>query len=325
MEGMRYNILWADDDIASLCDDNVKVLFQQNNIELIATFENSGSLKTFIDETNERIDAIIVDANFPYKEFTSNKDRDTMGLQKIAQWIESYESKFACIVYTGRRDLVETEEGKMQFEYFFKNNLIVIKNAKNGIKNLIDKIKELVDRRNSVEWIIENQYSSAMKSSAMFDYLGEAKSKQLLLEILTKNHQNTLCDTENYFNRIRCEVLDNMNTMAGKLGIVPKGLSLNDFSRFLCKDDKLQYYYSNEDVLPDALKEVIRYVVRMTQDASHDSEQLALYLRKYIKGTNNTVLIRSICYAVIELIEWFIQYIKDHPNYEDNILNWNTK
>ena len=323
MENMKYNIVWADDEIFSICDKFTKNRFDKNAIDIIQCFTNAKSLKEYLDTTDERIDAVVVDANFPYEEFTSNQENSTIGLQKVAQWIENYDKKYPFIVYTGRKNLMDTEEGKALFEFFYENKRIVTKSGE-GISQLIAKIKELVDQRNTIEWVIENQYSSAMKSAAMFDYLGEAKSKQLLLEILTKNHQNTLCDTENYFNRIRCEVLDNMNTMAGKFGIVPEGLSLNNFGLFLCKANK-DYEYSEKDVLPDALKEVIRYVVRMTQDASHDSEQLALYLRKYIKGTNNTVLIRSICYAAIELIEWFVQYIKDHPNYEDNILNWNTK
>jgi hypothetical protein len=108
-----------------------------------------------------------------------------------------------------------------------------------------------------------------------------------------------------------------MNTVAEKFGIVPEELSLNEFSKFLCrhKDSK---FLVNEDILPKALYEILFYVIRLVQDGSHDRPDLQYRIRRYIHNTHDVLIIRSILFAVIEIITWFTRYVEEHPDKEEN-------
>ena len=66
------------------------------------------------------IDAVIVDANFPFDTFQANKERDTMGLKKVAQWVENPQFDYPFILYTGRRALIRGQDKEL-FEYFLEH------------------------------------------------------------------------------------------------------------------------------------------------------------------------------------------------------------
>lgn len=75
----KYNIVWADDEIDSLYDDVAKKIFRAAGINVIRTFVNAQMLKDFLTETENKIHAIVVDANFPWKEYQPNNEKDRMG------------------------------------------------------------------------------------------------------------------------------------------------------------------------------------------------------------------------------------------------------
>ena len=122
---------------------------------------------------------------------------------------------------------------------------------------------------------------------------------------------------EKHLNEFRT-LLENMNTVASNFGIVPKGLSLNDFSKFLCGHNDSKFIL-NDDILPKSLYEILRYVIRLTQDGSHDKPDLQYEIRRYIYETHDVLIIRSILFAVIEIISWFTRYLEEHPDKEQNM------
>jgi len=315
---MNYNIVWADDDVHSLYDTFTKTLFERNGINVLQTFVNAEELGHYIKKTKSRIDAVVVDANFPFREFKSNRERDVMGLTKVSQLVESYDFPF--ILYTGRIDLLNNEDRQEEFSYFTENKLIVQKS--DGIKSLINKIQEEVCRRNSSKWIIMNQYEKELYCFEAFDKItGNGGAYDLILQLLVRSRENTLEHSEDYFNQIRAKVLDWMNSKAADFGIVPEGLSLNLFSRFLCHNkDKSLRYELNANVLPKALEPIMRYVVMLTQDASHGGREPEM--QRYIKDNKDTLIIRSLLFATMELVVWFTTYLCDHTNKEENMKKW---
>lgn len=316
-----YNIVWADDEIDSLYDDIAKKLFRASGINVIKAFVNAKSLKAFLGETNSPIHAVVVDANFPWEEFKANKEQDRMGLVKVSQWVENFDFPF--ILFTGRKDLISGEEAE-QFEYFTSNDLVVYKNPAEGIMPLINKIKDTVEFRNSTEWIIDNQYRMELECFKTIDSINNGHSYPLVRGLLIKGRDNTMMNAESYFNDIRTDVLGLMNSTAANFGIVPPDLSLNDFSYFLClKSNKFSVI---EPIMDQALSGVLQYVVTMTQDGSHGKESgLRFHIHDYVREKKDTLILKSIIFAVIELMNRFMEYVVNHTDVERNRMKWKAK
>lgn len=316
-----YNIVWADDEIDSLYDDIAKKLFKASGINVIKAFVNAKSLKAFLGETNSPIHAVVVDANFPWEEFKANKEQDRMGLVKVSQWVENFDFPF--ILFTGRKDLISGEEAE-QFEYFTSNDLVIYKNPAEGIMPLINKIKETVEFRNSTEWIIDNQYRMELECFKTIDSINNGHSYPLVRGLLIKGRDNTIMNAESYFNDIRTDVLGLMNSTAANFGIVPPDLSLNDFSYFLClKSNKFSVI---EPIMDQALSGILQYVVTMTQDGSHGKESgLRFHIHDYVREKKDTLILKSILFAVIELMSRFMEYLVNHTDVERNRMKWKAK
>jgi hypothetical protein len=313
--------VWADDEIDSLYDDIAKKLFRASGINVIKAFVNAKSLKAFLGETNSPIHAVVVDANFPWEEFKANKEQDRMGLVKVSQWVENFDFPF--ILFTGRKDLISGEEAE-QFEYFTSNDLVVYKNPAEGIMPLINKIKDTVEFRNSTEWIIDNQYRMELECFKTIDSINKGHSYPLVRGLLIKGRDNTIMNAESYFNDIRTDVLGLMNSTAANFGIVPPDLSLNDFSYFLClKSNKFSVI---EPIMDQALSGVLQYVVTMTQDGSHGKESgLKFHIHDYVREKKDTLILKSIIFAVIELMNRFMEYVVNHTDVERNRMKWKAK
>ncbi len=322
----RYRIVWADDDVFTLCNKQVVEYLQSKDIDVLERCINAKSLHDYMQKAQPgTIDAVVVDANFPYDTFQANKERDTMGLKKVAQWVENPQFDYPFILYTGRHDLISGEDKEL-FEYFISNQYVIYKDATKGIPALISKIKETVDRRYSTEGIMLEHFHKELECAKVFDRICQGRSYSLLLDLLVKSHDNSLEDPERCLNDIRAEIMDKMLSKATDFQIVPQGLSLNDFSRLLCKgkltikesDEKTTVVYFKKEVLPAGLSLAMEYVVKTTQDGSHYGDKLKYQVRQYIGDTNNVNLLRSLLYSVLELIEWFMVYLTNHTDTQAN-------
>lgn len=158
----------------------------------------------------------------------------------------------------------------------------------------------------------------------IFDESCHAKSHYLIRELLIQSREGSLSGTEDYFNKFRSEILENMKTVATHFGIVPEGLSLNDFSRFLClkeveiKDEK---YKLNKEVLPKALHLLMGHIVMMVQDGSHKRD-IRYGVHQFVSENKDTFIIQSLLFAIIELMSWFIPYLAKHMDIHLNLANW---
>ena len=252
-----YRIIWADDEIDALLDENSKALLSKQHVDVVKC-NNAAMLEEKLKNVSHRIDAVIVDANFTARDFTPSNETIVSGLRKAMMLIGEYRH-LPFYLYTQRinlSDLVDEDE----LSYFKDNNAIFFKG--NGLLPLLDRIKNDVDKINSAEFQIDNQYKKELEYFQIFDKLCDAKSYNLIRELLIQSREGSLTATERYFNQFRSEILENMNAVAAHFGIVPEGLTLNDFSRFICSN--AEKYKLNEDVLPKALHMLMQYVVRIT-------------------------------------------------------------
>lgn len=307
-----YQIIWADDEIDALLDETSKALLSKQHVDVIKC-NNAAMLEEKLKNINHRIDAVIVDANFTARDFTPSDETIVSGLRKALLLREGYKH-IPFYLYTQRvnlADLVDEEE----LGYLKDNDAIFFKT--NGLLPLLDRIKRDVDKINSAEFQIDNQFKKELLCCKTFDKHCNGDSYNIIRSLLIKNQENDMQNSEKHLNEFRT-LLENMNTVAANFGIVPEKLSLNEFSKFLCRHKDLKFIV-NDDILPKALYEILFYVIRLVQDGSHDKPDLPYGIRRYIHDTHDALIIRSILFAVIEIITWFTRYVEEHPDKEENL------
>ena len=307
-----YQIIWADDEIDALLDETSKALLSKQHVDVVKC-NNAAMLEEKLKNVNHRIDAVIVDANFTARDFTPSDETIVSGLRKAMLLREGYKN-IPFYLYTQRinlADLVDEEE----LGYLKDNDAIFFKT--NGLLPLLDRIKKDVDKINSAEFQIDNQFKKELFCCKTFDKHCNGDSYNIIRSLLIKNQENDLQNSEKHLNEFRT-LLENMNTVAANFGIVPEKLSLNEFSKFLCRHKDLKFIV-NDDILPKALYEILFYVIRLVQDGSHDRPDLQYGIRRYIHDAHDTLIIRSILFAVIEIITWFTRYVEEHPDKEENL------
>ena len=312
-----YQIIWADDEIDALLDEYGKALVSRQHVDVIKC-NNAAMLEEKLKNVNHRTDAVIVDANFTARKYIPSIEEDVSGLRRAMQLRELYKH-IPFYLYTQRlnlSDLVDEDE----LSYFIDNNAIFFKRDDGSLLALLDRIKNDVDKINSAEFQIDNQYKNELYYFQIFDKQCNAKSHDLIRELLIQNRDGSLTCTERYFNQFRSEILENMNAVAAHFGIVPEGLTLNDYSRFICSN--AEKYKLNEDVLPKALHMLMQYVVRMVQDGSHKRANLQYEVHQFVSENKDTLIIQSLLFAIIELISWFIPYLAMHTDKQQNLDNW---
>ena len=147
-----YRIIWADDEIDALLDENSKALLSKQHVDVVKC-NNAAMLEEKLKNVSHRIDAVIVDANFTARDFTPSNETIVSGLRKAMMLIGEYKH-LPFYLYTQRinlSDLVDEDE----LSYFKDNNAIFFKG--NGLLPLLDRIKNDVDKINSAEFQIDNQ------------------------------------------------------------------------------------------------------------------------------------------------------------------------
>lgn len=314
-----YRIIWADDEIDALLDENSKTLLSKQYVEVIKC-NNAAMLEEKLRNVNYRIDAVIVDANFTAKDFTPSNETVVSGLRKAILLREGYKH-IPFYIYTQRiniSDLIDEES----LAYFKDNNAIFLKG--NGLLPLLKRIKNDVDNFNSAEFQIDNQFKKELYYFHVFDKQCNAKSHNLIRELLIQSRKGSLTGAEDFFNKFRSEILENIKAVSIHFGIAPDGLSLNDFSRFLCLKEievKEEKYKLNKEVLPRALHLLMGHVIMMVQDGSHKRD-IRYGVHQFVSEKKDTLIIQSLLFAIIELMSWFIPYLATHTDNQLNMSNW---
>ena len=311
-----YRIIWADDEIDALLDENGKAVISQHHVEVVKCY-NGTMLEEKLRNTSHRIDAVIVDANFAAKDYIPD-EKDVTGFRRATRLMGEYRH-LPFYLYTGRVNLSNLVD-EDDLSYFKDNDAIIFKS--DNLSPLLDRIKSDVDKYNSAEFQIDNQFKKELLCCKTFDKYCNGDSYNIIRSLLIKNQENDLQNSEKHLNEFRT-LLENMNTVAANFGIVPEKLSLNEFSKFLCRHKDLKFIV-NDDILPKALYEILFYVIRLVQDGSHDRPDLQYGIRRYIHDMHDVLIIRSILFAVIEIITWFTCYVEEHPDKEENMKKYNS-
>ena len=105
-----YNIIWADDECATLKkDENIRELLDEMGIEVLDYVPTSEKLRKSLDEYKDKVDAVVIDGNFSREDVPYLEGDDISGLIHSLSLIEVYNIKrdIPFFLYTGKKQMLQ--------------------------------------------------------------------------------------------------------------------------------------------------------------------------------------------------------------------------
>ena len=309
MENYTYNIIWADDEVMRFIKDSqYQQFFKRFNINVLRGCPNGKSFEAAISELwNHRIDAVITDANFPYEDFDSDKERDVDGLKIVIQ-VMSHHRTIPVYLYTGRKDIREIA-GKPELRHF---DTIYHKDISetDNLPALLKRLCEDVEARKTTTFCVDNNFSEEIHYAKMLDsIIPTVNAEKFIRTNLIRSFDNRW-DFESerpqeMLNTAR-KIVEAMFYVGKEWGILPPIEELNEMSKFL--QGKNDDYKHTKRIMPKPLARALWYYLDITQDGSHLKGDLKLGVDAYVTTVQNANILRSVLHIAIDLIRWFVDF-----------------
>ena len=302
-----YNVIWADDEIDSLRrDKSVVSVMESQNVKLLDFAHTSSELKEILTEKEDMVDAVITDGNFDKKRTINFNDRSTSGISDVLTFISEFNRKriIPFFLYSGKKKLLKEKFTDGELDYFEQRGRIF---EKGNLDKMLIKIKEEVDYVNSAQFRIRNKYAKEFEAAKLI----EGATENLKRGLLYLYEDSSWKSTQDYFNPAR-KIFERMKGKCEEMNILPPGTSLNNASRYFSGIDK--YIGLIVDFMPKPLAESLFYFLKITQDGSHDDNDMSLGVDQYVRKNENINLYRSILYISMDLLLWFEKINKQYAN-----------
>lgn len=313
-----YNIVWADDDIDALFN-NYEKRFKKNGLSIIKCAHDAKELEDQISELGNRIDAVIVDANFNYSKEPIESERDVRGLD-YAHSLYSFTLKRSIpfFLFTQRSDelLRDKLSNKPEFlQDFPRHKRWFKKNDDDEFYEMIEQIKKEVDNRNTDAFRIRNKYAKEFEAAKNIDDAVRYLENGLLFSYENDSWKNV----QDYFNPAR-KIVERIISSCKSMKILPPNVSLNVASKLFSGLDC--GYTLKEQLMEKPLAESLFYFLKITQDGSHDANDLQLNVDQYVRETKNINLYRTTLYIAMDLLLWHERMREKFSN--NSVILWNS-
>lgn len=306
-----YNIIWADDEIDSYRRDNtVTTILRSKNVKLLDFAHTSSELKEKLNEWEDTVDAVITDGNFDKKK-TVDIIRSTSGISDVLTFISDFNRKriIPFFLYTGKKALLKEKFTDGELDYFEKRGRIF---EKGSFSKMLEKIKEDVDYINSPQFRIRNKYAKEFEAAALIQDATENLERGLLYIYEDESWENT----QDYFNPAR-KIVERIISSCSEMNLLPPHLSLNIASKIF---SGLSCGYSlKKPLMEKPLAESLHFFLKMTQDGSHDTDDLQLNVDQYVRDTKNINLYLSILHIAMDLLLWHKRMKDEYSNTKERL------
>ena len=307
-----YNIIWADDECFTLKkDENIRQLFDDKGIEVLAYVPTSEKLRVALDAYKDKVDAVVIDGNFSRNDVPTLDAKDISGLVHSLSLVEVYNIKrdIPFFLYTGKRQLLQEICTNGELLYFNNNKRIF---QKGQINQLVDDIIKSVEHIQSVEFRVRKKYRKILEFAKSID--NECENK-LYVFLLNEARDITFKRAESMFNDLR-NILEIIVGFCRNLDIIPNEVkSLNHFKYYWTgqKLDRINWEgptqcpkkYKNFELMPKVITSTLWSFIDILQDGSHSTEDLKLYVREYVTDTKTPFLFRTCLYQTLDILRWF--------------------
>lgn len=319
-----YSVIWADDEWATLKKDKeIRELFDKNLIEVLDYVPTSEKLKDALEKYKDRVDAVIVDGNFPRNDEEYVDPTDISGLVHTLSIIELFNIKrdIPFFLYTGKKIFLQEVCKNGELEYFTKNKRLI---QKGELPVLVSKIIKDVDHIHSVEFMVKKKYQAFLDMAKEVDEQCEEYLYQFLLDDARDTDYNKAVAM---FNQLRL-ILERIQVLCQEAQIVPQEVnSLNTFKYFYSYSTRKNYqgwngykakngtiYKPVDGIMPIAIAHSLGVLIDITQDGSHKKQDLNLFVSEYVYDAKTPFLFRACLYLVMDVIRWYNKLSDDLKN-----------
>ena len=101
------------------------------------------------------------------------------------------------------------------------------------------------------------------------------------------------------------------------MNLLPPHISLNVMSKLFSGIGKDSGYWLKKPLMEKPLAESLHFFLKITQDGSHDENDMKLGVDKYVRDNKNINLYRTILYIVMDLLIWFNKVYKKYENNQE--------
>lgn len=309
METNVYNVIWADDEVDMYYRDViVQKTLEKAGVRIIGVAHTSSELREKLSEYEDMVDAVITDGNYDKRKTSDiEESRTTSGLVDTISLINEFNRKriIPFYLYTGKGKMLQEKFTDGELEYFEKRERIY---EKGTFKKLLERITIDVKAINSPSFRIRNKYASEFDAASLIEEATENLERGLLYLYEDDAWKNT----QDYFNPAR-KIVERIKASCCQMNLLPPHLSLNVMSKLLSGKDC--GYWLKEPLMEKPLAESLLFFLKITQDGSHDDDDMSLNVDHYVRETKNINLYRTILYIAMDLLLW---HKRMNEKYSDN-------
>lgn len=321
-----YNIVWADDEIDDILDEDTINELNYKGIKIVGQAHDGEELESLL-KNPKMIDAVIVDANFNESDVEIGGERDTSGLDYARGLYQHLLQKsIPFFLFTNRSDelLQEIYKHNPKFlEDFPRHRRWFNKSGQGEYDELFKAIKETVDEQNSTSFIIRNRYTNELNAAYLFN-----RTYDFIFDFLIRDYDNTLEDIKEPFASVRHSVEKIFGECENMKIIPPVSDNTNGtatyflYNKYSIKESTgnytTQYEMLGNDIMPKPLAQSLKYIVDITQDGAHSKNNMKLKVDEYFDSTKDVIMLRSVVYILIDILKWFALTALSHQDYEVN-------
>lgn len=320
-----YNIIWADDEIDALLEDEDIEDLKSQGFNIVGKAHNGVELEKLL-MSPETFDAVIIDANFNESNNEVSSERDTSGLTYARILYKSQlKEKVPFFLFTGRSDeqLKERYQYVSDFQKDFPRHKRWFNKGQNEWDEMFNEIKNTVDNMRTPYFIVRNRYVEELNAASLFDDV-----YTFVLDFLIRDYNNDFEDYVEPFITVRRKI-EKIFAQCEEWGIIPPisdntngtaAYFLHNKYRIKDTEGKVIYPYQMlvKDIMPKPLAHSLNHIVEITQDASHSKDKMKLKIDEYFNKTKDILLLRSVIYIFLDVLKWFARTLIEHQDKEVN-------
>lgn len=307
----KYNVLWIDDQHEKM--KAVHKTATDFNIKLWPYKSMNGGCKE-LKANISKYDAVLLDAKFFENESDMPGTEDTRWVHKTKDFIRDLDKTLDYFVWTGQAKTFASPEFNNAFPHVFDKGLDKDEDA------LFKKLVEVCENRTETK--LKHKYPNSI---AVCDdnYIGKKEFSRVFQIIKDIEHPENIINQQDALSPIR-KILEAIFKKLNNIGLIPDEIqngqgAINGASIFLAGINN-EYSYEEELIHP-VISESIRHLIGLTQDASHN-EGNKLGADTYLSNTSNTFLYQSLCYSMIEVLEYLKPFIDNNGDVDKNKSKW---
>lgn len=316
-----YKVLWFDDEHETLEDIKENCLLK--DIELIGFGNAKDGIKA-LNENYLKFDSVLLDGMF-FNAPEQSGDVDDSAFGEVAIALSNLKAQgiiMPWFVYSGQKNFVKERSSLINLltTQAFANGKVFDKSLDEDLMELCAEIKKSVNNQEITQ--LKHKYPNAFLV-CNDNYLGSKEFARVLQLIEDIENPENISNQQDALSPMR-KILEAIFKKLNNIGIIPdeiqngKGV-INGASIFLSGSNK-DYNYKEELIHP-VIAESMRHLIGLTQDASHN-EGNKLYADTYLVKTSNTYLYRSLCYSMLEVLDYLKPFIDNNSEKVKNLSKW---